>query len=69
MEVRGAVHTFPGRASAAHRDMLDYIYKEQLLDLYGNLSIRLLLTLSITFASGERSFSFKADKNIPQVYN
>lgn len=39
--------------------MLDYIYKEQLLDLYGNLSIALclLLTLPITIVFGERSFS------------
>lgn len=38
--------------------MLYYIYKEQLLDLYGNLSIALylLLTLHVTVASGERSF-------------
>ncbi len=45
--------------SAYPRDMLDYINKEQLLDLYVNLSIalRLLLTLPITVASGERSFS------------
>ncbi len=59
MEVRAAVHTFPDHVSTSPRDMLDYIYKEQLLDLYGNLSIalRLLLTLSITVASGERSFS------------
>ncbi len=43
--------------STSPRDMLDY--KEQLLDLYGNRSIalRLLLTLPITVASGERSFS------------
>ncbi|KAK5869183.1 hypothetical protein PBY51_010133 [Eleginops maclovinus] len=39
--------------------MLDYIYSEKLLDLYSNLSIalRLLLTLPVSVASGERSFS------------
>jgi len=38
---------------------IDYIYKEQLLDIYGNLSIALclLLTLTVTAAFGERSFS------------
>lgn len=59
MEIMAAVHTFPDQASTSPRVMLDYIYKEQLLDLYGNLSIalRLLLTLPVTVASGERSFS------------
>lgn len=40
-------------------EMLDYIYKENILDLYPNMSIalRLLLTLPVTVASGERSFS------------
>ena len=59
LEVRAAVHTFPDHVSSSPRDMLDYIYKEKLLDLYGNLSIalRLLLTLPVTVASGERSFS------------
>lgn len=39
--------------------MLNYIYSEKLLDLYSNLSIalRLLLTLPVSVASGERSFS------------
>ena len=39
--------------------MLNYIYSEKLLDLYSNLSIvlRLLLTLPVTVASGERSFT------------
>jgi len=59
MEIRAAVHTFPDHSSSSPSDMLDYIYKEQLLDLNGNLSIalRLLLTLPVTVASGERSFS------------
>lgn len=58
LEVRAAYHAFPDHLSTPI-EMLDYIYKEQLLDLYGNLSIafRLLLTLPITVASGERSFS------------
>ena len=39
--------------------MLNYIYSKKLLDLYSNLSIalQLLLTLPVTVASGERSFS------------
>lgn len=39
--------------------MLNYIYSEDMLDLYSNLSIalHLLLTLPVTVASGERSFS------------
>lgn len=58
LEVRAAYHAFPDDVSSP-REMLDYIYKEDLLDLYGNLSIalRLLLTLPVTVASGERSFS------------
>uniref|UniRef100_A0A672ZBF4 TTF-type domain-containing protein n=1 Tax=Sphaeramia orbicularis TaxID=375764 RepID=A0A672ZBF4_9TELE len=58
LEVRAAYHAFPEHVSSP-REMLNYIYKEQLLDLYANLSIafRLLLTLPITVASGERSFS------------
>uniref|UniRef100_A0A3Q2DVQ2 TTF-type domain-containing protein n=1 Tax=Cyprinodon variegatus TaxID=28743 RepID=A0A3Q2DVQ2_CYPVA len=59
LEIRAAVQAFPDHVSASPREMLDYIYKEQILDLYGNLSIalRLLLTLPGTVASGERSFS------------
>ncbi|KAK6479921.1 zinc finger MYM-type protein 1-like, partial [Huso huso] len=58
LEVRAAVIAFPGHISSP-AEMLDYIYKENLLELYGNLSIalRLLLTLPVTVASGERSFS------------
>lgn len=58
LEVRAAVHVFPDHISTP-AEMLDYIYKENLLVLYGNLSIALclLLTLPITVASGERSFS------------
>lgn len=58
LEVRAACYTFPDNVTSPS-EMLNYIYKEQLLDLYGNLSIafRLLLTLPITVASGERSFS------------
>lgn len=40
MEVRAAVHTFPDHSSISPSDMLDYIFKEQLLDLYGNLCRR-----------------------------
>lgn len=40
-------------------DMLRYIYRENVLYLYPNLSIalRLLLTVPVRVASGERSFS------------
>lgn len=59
LEIRAAIHTFPDAVASCPRMVLDYIYREQLLDLYGNLSIalRLLLTLPVTVASGERSFS------------
>ena len=59
LEVRAAYHAFPDHLSSSPREMLDYIYKEKLLDLYGNLSnaLCLLLTLPVTVASGERSFS------------
>ena len=42
-----------------NRKILDYIYKQHILDIYGNLSIalRLLLTLPVTVASGGKSFS------------
>lgn len=58
LEVRAAVfYVFPDHISTP-AEILDYIYKENLLELYGNLSIalHLLLTLLITIASGERSF-------------
>lgn len=59
LEIRAAIHTFPDAVASSSGMMLDCIYKGQLLDLYGNLSIvlRLLLTLPVTAASGERSFS------------
>jgi len=59
LEVRSAIHTSPDHVSACPQDMLNYIYCEDMLDLYSNLSIalRLLLTLPVTVASGERSFS------------
>lgn len=57
MEVKAAISAFPTYASP--HEMLDHIYKENILDIYPNLStaLRLLLTLSVTVASGERSFS------------
>lgn len=57
-EIRAAVKAFPDCISSP-TEMLDYVYKENLLDSYPNLSIalRLLLTLPVTVASGERSFS------------
>ena len=58
-EVKAAVRAFPRDISSPY-EMLDYIYREDgLLLQYQNLSIalRLLLTLPVTVASGERSFS------------
>nr|XP_055031053.1 zinc finger MYM-type protein 1-like [Misgurnus anguillicaudatus] len=58
LEVKGAVRSFPTHISSP-LEMLDHIYKENILDIYPNLSIalRLLLTLPVTVASSERSFS------------
>lgn len=58
LEVKGAVRSFPTHVSSPS-EMLNYIYKENILDLYPNMSIalRLLLTLPVTVASSERSFS------------
>lgn len=58
LEMKGAVRSFPTHIPTPS-EMLDYIYKESILDVYPNLSIalRLLLTLPVTVASGERSFS------------
>lgn len=58
LEVRAAVHVFPNHISTPD-EILNYIYRENLLELHGNLSIalHLLLTLPITVASAERSFS------------
>uniref|UniRef100_A0A3P8THJ7 TTF-type domain-containing protein n=1 Tax=Amphiprion percula TaxID=161767 RepID=A0A3P8THJ7_AMPPE len=55
LEVKGAARSFPTHISSPS-EMLDYIYKESILDIYPNLSIalRLLLTLPVTVASGER---------------
>lgn len=57
-EIRAAVRGFPGCISSP-TDMVNYIFRENLLDCYPNLSIvlRVLLTLPVTVASGERSFS------------
>lgn len=46
-------------ANSAPLHMLEHIYKENVLDIYPNMSIALrhLLTLPVTVASGERSFS------------
>lgn len=59
LEINSAVYTFPDDVSSCPLKMLNYIYSEKLLDLYSNLSIalRLLLTLPVSVASGERSFS------------
>lgn len=58
MELKGAVRSFPPHITSPLQ-MLDYIYKENILDIYPNVSIALrhLLTLPVTVASGERSFS------------
>ena len=57
-EIIHAVKAFPPHVSSPFQ-MLDYVYKENILDTYPNLSIalRLLLSLPVTVASGERSFS------------
>lgn len=54
LEVRAAYHSIPDHASSYPREMLDYIDKEQFLDLHGKLSIflHLLLTLLVTVVSG-----------------
>ncbi|KAI4892093.1 hypothetical protein NFI96_003229 [Prochilodus magdalenae] len=59
LEINSSLHTFPDHVATCPFDMLNYIYSEKLLDLYSNLSIalRLLLTLPVSVASGERSFS------------
>lgn len=56
-EIMAAIRGFPSLSSPT--DMLSYIFRENLLDCYPNLSIalRVLLTLPVTVASGERSFS------------
>uniref|UniRef100_A0A3B1J7P5 TTF-type domain-containing protein n=1 Tax=Astyanax mexicanus TaxID=7994 RepID=A0A3B1J7P5_ASTMX len=58
-EINSSLHTFPDHVATCPFDMLNYIYSEKLLDLYSTLSIalRLLLTLPVSVASGERSFS------------
>ena len=57
-EIKAAVRAFPRDISSPY-EMLDYIYREDIVFQYYNLSIalRLLLTLPVTVASGERSFS------------
>ncbi|KAL7858052.1 hypothetical protein AOLI_G00181540 [Acnodon oligacanthus] len=76
LEIDSSLHNFPDHVATCPFDMLNYIYSEKLLDLYSNLSIalRLLLTLPVSVASGERSFSalkllktyvsFEAAKNV-----
>lgn len=58
LEIKGAVRSFPTHISSPS-EMLDCIYKGDTLDMYLNLSIalRVLLTLPVTVASGERSLS------------
>lgn len=58
LEVKGAVRSFPTNISTPS-EMLNHIYKENILDLYPNMSIalKLMLTLPVTVASSERSFS------------
>ncbi|KAK0155422.1 hypothetical protein N1851_002224 [Merluccius polli] len=53
LEVEGAVQSFPTDISTLS-EMLNHIYKENIVDLYPNLSIalRFLLTLPVTVASG-----------------
>ncbi|XP_070411111.1 52 kDa repressor of the inhibitor of the protein kinase-like [Nothobranchius furzeri] len=58
LEIQSAVRAYPKHVSSPW-EALAYIYNENILDIYPNLSIalRLLLTLPVTVASGERSFS------------
>jgi len=58
MEIEGAGRSFPPQITSP-LEMLEHIYKESVLDIYPHLSIALrhLLTLPVTVASGERSFS------------
>lgn len=57
MEISGAIRSVPQHISSP-LEVLNYIFKENFLDLYPNLNIflKLLLTFPVTFASGERSF-------------
>ena len=57
-EVSAAVTAVPIQENTGLQ-MLNYIYTSNLLDLYSNLSItlRLMLTVPVNVASGERSFS------------
>jgi len=59
LEINYVVYTFPDNVSTCPNDILNYIYSENLLDMYSSLSIalRLLLTLPVSVASGERRFS------------
>uniref|UniRef100_G3N552 TTF-type domain-containing protein n=1 Tax=Gasterosteus aculeatus aculeatus TaxID=481459 RepID=G3N552_GASAC len=59
LEINSSLYTFPDHVATSPFDMVNYIYSEKLLDLYSNLSIALrpLLTLPVSVASGERSFS------------
>lgn len=58
LEITRAVIAFPTPISSPS-EMLDYIYRENILDVYSHLSIalRFLLTLPVMVASGERNFS------------
>lgn len=61
-EIIHAVKVFPPHTHthvSSPFQMLDYVYRENILDTYPNLSIalRLLLSLPVTVASGGRSFS------------
>lgn len=57
-EIFGTVRAFPPHISSPLQ-MLDYVYNENILDIYPSLSIalRLMLTHPVTGASGEQSFS------------
>lgn len=59
LEINSSRCTFPDHVATSPFDMLNYIYSEKILDLHSNLSIalRLFLTLPVSVASGERSFS------------
>ena len=57
-EVLAALNAVPKKEKNSMQ-ILDYIYKNNLVESYPNLSIalRLMITIPVTVASGERSFS------------
>ena len=59
LEIGIIVKSYPQNKPKSPFGMLCYIYEQSLLDMYPNLSValRILLTVPVTVASAERSFS------------